>query len=345
MFSRLLHWLQPLLLIVAILAIAWYIRSEWATLTAYPWRLDGAWLAAATALLLVTWALELEIWRRLLAGIGGRLTFLQAARLWFLSAGVRYVPGSVWQPLSLTLYCQRRGVAVEATLASIVLYQVIIVLATAPLALFYLVWSSNDPAGQTLAGRMLLLDFTGQASIWAALLLLAPVGIFLLRPQWLFRLLDWALARIGRPRLQAHLTAGVLFALVAAAVVDWVLWGMTFAAFTFAVAGGEAAERAALAPYLISAYPIAITVGLLSLIAPSGIGAREGALFLLLAPRLDGAVVAVVALAMRLWTACGELVIALLSAPSERAQAVLPAPEYAAAEQRPAETKLRREPT
>ncbi|HXF63272.1 MAG TPA: lysylphosphatidylglycerol synthase domain-containing protein [Caldilineaceae bacterium] len=344
MFSRLAHWLQPLLLILAILAIAWYIRSEWAALAAYPWRLDGAWLAAATALLFVSWALELEIWRRLLAGVGGELTFLQATRLWFLSAVVRYVPGSVWQPLSLTLYCRRYGIAVEATVASIVLYQVIIVLATAPLALFYLLWSSNDPAGQTMVGRMLLLDFTGQAPIWAALLLLAPVGLFLLRPQWLFRLLDWTLARVGRPPLQAHLTSGALVALVAAAVVDWLLWGTTFAAFTFAVAGG-AAERAALAPYLITAYPIAITVGLLSLIAPSGIGAREGALLLLLAPRLEGAVVTVVALAMRLWTACGELIIALLSAPAERAQADLPAPDYAAVEPRPAETTLRREPT
>jgi uncharacterized membrane protein YbhN (UPF0104 family) len=99
------------------------------------------------------------------------------------------------------------------------------------------------------------------------------------------------------------------------------LWGATFAAFTFGVTGVGAADRASLAPSLIAAYPIAISVGIVTLITPSGLGVREGALILLLAPRLDGAVVTLVALAMRLWTTCGELLVALVSAPFERAHA------------------------
>ena len=61
---------------------------------------------------------------------------------------MRYVPGNIWQPLSLTLYSRRYGVPAEATVTSIALYQVMILLAAAPLAAIYFVWIDT----QTLAG-------------------------------------------------------------------------------------------------------------------------------------------------------------------------------------------------
>ncbi len=309
MFSRLIRWLQPLFLCLAVLAIAWFLRSHWATLRAYPWRLDAGWLAAACVLLLMTWALEVAIWQQLLRLVGGKLRYLPAVRIWFLSAVVRYVPGHIWQPLSMTLYCRRHGVAPEATLTSIAIYQVVILLAAAPIAVGYLVWGeANSLAIQALAG-------VPPALAW---LIVLPIGVFLLRPHWLTVAMNWVLVRLRRAPLQAHLTSGALAALIAAAVIDWLLWGATFAAFTFGVSGTAAADPVALAPLLITSYPIAYAAGFLSVISPSGFGVREGAFYFLLVPALDGAVVTVVALAMRAWTTLGELLIALISAPFER---------------------------
>jgi hypothetical protein len=343
MVSRLVRWLQPLALVLSILAIAWYLRTEWATLAAYPWRLDGAWLAVACALLLVTWALEIEIWRQLLGRLSAGLGWFPALRIWFLSAIVRYVPGNIWQPLSLTLYCRRYGIAPEATVASILIFQVIVVLATAPFAAAYLAW----PGGESLMGRRLLAEMAAGLPVGIALMVMAPLLLCCLRPQWLFALLNWGLEKFGRPPLPTHLTAAAMLGLVAVAALDWLLWGATFAAFTFGVTG--AAQQTNLTPILILSYPIAYTVGFLSVITPSGFGVREGALSFLIAPLLDGAVVTVVALAMRVWTMLGELLLALVSAPYEHGpQEISTAPATGTATsklERSADAELRREPT
>lgn len=309
MFSRLVRWLQPLFLCLAVLAIAWFLRSHWAALRAYPWQIDAGWLAVSALLLLLSWALEIAIWRHLLRLVGGGLRYWQAARIWFLSAVVRYIPGNIWQPLSMTLYCRRYGVTPEATLTSIAFYQAIILLAAAPMAAAYLLGAGeNSLAAQWLAAIPPVL----------AWLLLLPVAIFLFRPQMLTAAMNWTLVRLGRTPLQTRLTSPALLALILAAMLDWLLWGATFAAFIFGVTVGGTADRTALAPLLVISYPIAYAVGFLSLITPSGFGVREGAFYLLLVPRIDGAVVTVVALAMRVWTTLGELLLALASAPFER---------------------------
>ena len=316
MLRSFVRWLQPALLLVALLAVAWFLRQQWPALRSYPWRFDAVWFTAACASLVVTWAVEVGIWRAVLRMVGGELGYWPAVRIWFLSAVVRYVPGNIWQPLSLTLYGRRYGIAAEATVTSIALYQVVILLAAAPLAAVYFVWIDT----QTLLAQLL-----GQVHWLVALAAAVPLGVFVARPGLFMALLNWGLARMGRPQLTIRLSGPGLLALIVAAIIDWLLWGSTFAAFVFALVGAGIPDLRGLWPQLMLSYPIAYAIGFLSLLTPSGFGVREGAFFLLLVPRLDGAVVTVVALAMRLWTTVGELLFALLSAPFERGLPVTPA--------------------
>lgn len=310
MLRRLVRWLQPVTLLLSVLAIGWFLSSQWPTLRTYPWQIDGGWLVAAALLTIASWGVEIAIWRHLLLGLGGKLPYWAAVRIWFLSAVVRYIPGSVWQPLSLTLYSRRYGVAPEVTVTSIVLFQVINLFAIAPILVIYFLWIDT----QSLAAQFLAQLPPGL--VWIVLL---PIVAFLLRPQWLVALLNWMLARLKRPPLAAVLTSRLLFTMIIVAALDWLLWGATFAALTFAVAGEGIVERATLAPLLIASYPIANAIGFLSIITPSGLGVREGAMFLLLTPQIDGAVVTVIALAIRVWTTVGELLLALISAPIQQA--------------------------
>jgi hypothetical protein len=310
MFSRLSHWLQPLFLSLAVVVIAWLLYTQWETLVAYPWHFAPIWLAATVALLGLTWAVEVEIWRRLLAQVGGRLGYLAAVRVWFLSAVLRYIPGNIWQPLSLVVYCRRYGIAPEATFTSIAIYQVVLLLAATPMAVAYLALRGPAPAVARL---------TAGIPPWLYLLLLAPVVALVLRPGWMLAMLNRLLVRMGRPPLEVRLSSLGLAGLVLAQVVNWLMWGATYAAFTFGVTGLDFAEQAELAGLMVVAYPVAYTIGFLSFISPSGFGVREGALYLLLVPRLEGAIIAVIALAFRLFTTCGELLVALLSAPFESA--------------------------
>lgn len=255
--------------------------------------------------MLASWALEIQIWRGFLRVLGAHLAWLPAVRIWFLSAIVRYVPGSVWQPLSMTLYAQKHGIRPEVTLTSFLLYQAVILLAATPLAAAYFL---------ILGNWGLLTGWVGAASGWLIVGMLLPIAIFLFTPAWLVGILNWALLKAKRAPIHAILRRGSLFLLLVAGAVNWLLWGATFAALTFGVSAFAPGEVQRLAPHLVIAYPIAYAIGFLSLITPSGFGVREGALYVLLAPIMPGSVITVAALAMRVWNLAGELIMALASA-------------------------------
>lgn len=313
---RVVRWLQPLMMVAAALFIAIWLADQWPSLRAHTWRLRGGWLALSALLMLASWGVEIALWRGIMATLGGRMDYVPAARIWFKSAVVRYVPGNIWQPLSMTLYAQQHGVRPEITVTSVALYQGIILMAAAPIAALYF-WATGNWG--------LLTGAVGDLGWLLILLVLAPVALFVASPLLLIALLNWLLRKAGRPALEAGLRRGRLLVLLAVAAFDWLLWGATFAALTFGVAAFSSAQMWALTPHLIAAYAIAYCIGFLSLITPSGFGVREGALYLLLATVMDPALVTVAALAMRVWTMAGEVlmaVLATLTEPRARAAAV-----------------------
>lgn len=307
MLLKLVHRLQPIILTLALIAVAWVLYQQWPTLRDYPWRLEIGWLLAAVLLTLMAWLMEIVLWVQLIHHLGKqRLDLVGACRIWFLSAVVRYIPGNVWQPLSLTLYTHRRGIPVETTLTSLLLFQVLVLITALPISFAFAVWDGN---------QSLLSGFLGPVSLWLLGALLALSVVLLTQPAWLMRLLGYLLQRMGRRPLEARLSRRVLWGLTAFTLIHWLVWGAAFATFTFAFVGDGIANRSAVVPYLIFSFSIAYAIGFLSFITPSGFGVREGAFYLLLVPRLDGAVVTVIALGMRAWTTAGELLMALGSAP------------------------------
>ncbi len=304
MWKRLLIRAQPLFLGISVVFIGLLLHSQWATLRHHSWRLHGGWLALSGALMLASWSMEVGIWQHLLRLVGGRLPYLAALRIWFLSAIVRYIPGNVWQPLSMTLYCQNYNIRPEASFTSVALYQAVNLLAVAPIAVCYFPLTGNWG---------LLTHWLSRLAPWLLGLGLLPVVIFLARPNWLIVCINWALRKAGRQPLATRLTSGNLLLLLLITAVNWLLWGASFAALTFALDDYTTARMLALTPHLIAVYAIAYAIGFISFITPSGLGVREGAFYLLLVPLMDGGVVTVAALAMRLWTMFGEGIMALLS--------------------------------
>ena len=143
MIKRIWQIAQPTFFILAMLFVGLLLRSQWAELRAYTWDFDLRWLLISALFMLASWAMEVGIWCYLLRLVDGVLPFWPATRIWFLSAIVRYVPGNIWQPLSMTLYCQRWGIRPEATITSIALYQFCILLAALPIAVIYFFVTGN----------------------------------------------------------------------------------------------------------------------------------------------------------------------------------------------------------
>ena len=304
MLMRTLRRMQPIFVLLALLFMALLLRSQWEELQTHQWQLNPPWLVASAGFLVAAWAVEIAIWLRLLRTVGGRLGYWPGARIWFLSAIVRYIPGNVWQPLSMTLLCQRRGVKPEATVTSILLYQVATLLAVTPIAALYFGLTGNWG---------LLTGLLAGYGPWLIAAGLAPLVAFLIRPSLLVDLVNWVLVRLGRSALDTGLSRAELTIVLVMTAADWLIWGASFCALAFGLNAYTPQEMMALAPHLIAVYPVAYAVGFISLITPSGLGVREGAFYLLLAPIMGGGTVTVIALAMRIWTMLGEAIAAGVS--------------------------------
>lgn len=299
--ARLLRLLNPLFLLLALVFIGLLLRAHWQEFTVQAWRLHAGWLVFALGAMLASWAVEIGLWRYLLDKLGGRLSYAEAMRIWFLSALVRYVPGNIWQPLGMTVLCARHGIQAEAVLLSIGLLQVVALLSVAPLGAFYSFLGGNW-GGMTAA--------MGVGLQGIAFLALALLLFFVASPAWLFRLLNWGLAKIGRPPLAVTLSSRQLLSLLLISSLFWLLWGLSFAGFVLAFIPLPQQQIGQIFLFSIAAFPVAYAIGYLSFITPSGLAVREGALYLLLAPVLGGGPTTVAALAIRLWQVILEVAVA-----------------------------------
>jgi len=296
---RWLYRLQPVFFVVALAFIAALIYGQWDNLRSLPWEFSPAWLALSAGFLALAWLVEILLWLRILHIMDAGMPLWSATRTWFMSAIVRYIPGNIWQPMSITVYSQERGIPYPVTLMSLLLFQITIMLAVAPLAAVYFTVTGNWG---------LLTGYLSGAAGWLIALGLTPLAVFLLRPALLVDMINWVLERTARKQIATELTRLNLFGMLGIALADWLLWGCAFAALSFGVQQYSTAQVVELAPHLIAAYPIAYAIGFLSFITPSGIGVREGAFYLLLAPIAGAGAATIVGLAMRVWTTLGELV-------------------------------------
>ncbi len=304
MLSRVKRPVQVLFLLLALVFIGAMLWSQWDELQSYRWQLRPLWLLISAGLVVVSWSLEVAIWQSLLRLVGGDLSYGYAIRIWFVSALVRYIPGNIWQPLGMTLLTYHRGVRPEATLTSIALYQAINLLAVALIAAVYFPLTAN---------MGMLAEITTVPLAQLAVFLALPVLLFLARPQWLVRAMNWVLGKIGRTALPVELSTMDLLRVLGLGVIVWLTLGAGFATLVLAISDLSLSYLAQLASHLLVGYPVAYAVGYLSFITPSGLAVREGMLYLLLAPILGGSLATVAALAMRVWLILGELIAAAIS--------------------------------
>src|SRR5207247_396926 len=76
------------------------------------------WIALSALVVFLTYAIQVESWRRVLAGWAQHLSYGRAARIWLVVNLGRYIPGKVWSVAGLVVLAQRAGVETWAAGAS-----------------------------------------------------------------------------------------------------------------------------------------------------------------------------------------------------------------------------------
>lgn len=293
--TRLARW-RPLLGAAFVVAAATFlgltIARHWAQLEAFDWEIRWVALLASIAALASVLAWGVFVWKLVLDRFDHPpIALRHLFRIWFLSNLARYVPGKIWQFVGAAELARGAGLSRAVVLTSMVAHVGFSLLAAAIVSTLALL-----PAG--------LPD--GVSSM--GLVALAALSLLLVHPRVLNGMLGLAARLLRREvlRWSGRWSDGLL--LLALAVASWVLYGAAFALFVHSIVGVDATS---LLP-LTGVNALSFLIGYLVFLAPAGLGAREGAMALLLRPFAPPGVAALVAVLSRLWTVAGELLGAAL---------------------------------
>ncbi|MCL3837897.1 lysylphosphatidylglycerol synthase domain-containing protein [Aeromicrobium duanguangcaii] len=199
-------------------------------------------------------------WRLSLSSVaGGRpLPLSVSARVYFVSQLGKYIPGSLWPVVIQAEMTRRYGLGRAQNAAGMLIAILIGLVTNACVAAVAVV----------LVDRQLL------ESYWYVLLVI-PAAIVLLMPRVLVGVVTFG-ARMLRRRVEVPSPQpAALFAAAAWCLLSWVLFGLHAWVLASAIGGAGVALGIA-----IGGYALAWMVGFLAILAPAGVGAREGVLVL-----------------------------------------------------------------
>lgn len=290
------RWLERAAATVVLVFLAGYVARHWAEVAGHAWRIDGGRLVVATVCVLVAYSGFVLVWRRILRGLGGRLSLLDAHRIWYIGNLGRYVPGKVFQLAGTAYLARAKGVSPVLSVGASLIAQVFLLAAGLAIAAATLpaigggaaALGVSWPVGLAVSGALLLVVLT------PALDAVYRLGLRLIR----------------RSEYHETLPAGEKPILLLADLAAWAALGTGFWLFVKAVAPIQGSPLA-----LIGICAAGYAGGYLAVFVPGGLGVREGLYALLLGAYVPPSVAVAIAILARLWlTACELIPVALLVA-------------------------------
>lgn len=288
---------QVALTLVVVAFAGWYLWKQWtrATDDGLTFDFHFGWLVAASAVILGTFALLVETWRRVLMELASPIAFGTAARIWFVSNLGKYVPGRIWTVTTMAMMASQHGVPVGTVGAS----TIVITIANVATG-FAVVLLTSAGVVRRLAG--------GTAGVIAA-----TIGLFVLLIATPYIAGHWnrIAARFHRAQLTVSLPPRAVVIAIGGCTIGWLLYGLAFMLFVRSMIGPVGA------PYwaFVTANAAAYLVGYLAIIAPAGIGFREVVLVSVL-PALriaTGPQAALITIASRIWLTVLEIAPSLMA--------------------------------
>lgn len=263
--SRRARVLTIVKIVVGVAAVALLVAgvaSQWDEVTAALARLDAPTTAVAVVATLVALVANMFSWRAVMQALGLHTTRRAAASIFFVGQLGKYLPGGVWSIAAQAELGRAHGLARGPSAVAALTSMVIGIVGAAVVGVLGLVLSSPD----------------GLRQYWW-LAVLALVGLVSLAPPVLGRLVGLAWRLLRRPTVEVRPTWAGIGRSLAWSVGMWVAYGVQ----ATVVLQAFGATSRLLWVTATAAYATAWLVGFLVLVAPAGLGAREGVLLVLLA--------------------------------------------------------------
>ncbi len=282
--ARLAKIIVPL---VVIFFVGRVILKNWAQVREAEWSIRPGYLALSFLLSSAWFIFRPWGWNIILNGFGHPVPFPAVFRVCRQAELSRYVPGGVWQFVSRVVLLKQWNVSAAACLAATLV------------DLFLATLACLIPAAWTLQEA-----FGGFKTYHRVVLFAFPVvSILFVHPTLLNGWAGFLARRLHQPWTPLDIRWRSLLGIWALYVLGWLLLGAGVALFVNGVLRIPDGNSL----YIGSSYTVAWLVGTLTMIAPGGMGIREGALGLLLSQILPTGPAFTLAVGIRLWTLLIEI--------------------------------------
>lgn len=285
MLSRLLGRLRSsptlrvALALVALAFLTYGLSRNWTASVAALSRLSWWTITGSVAAVLAGLGFMLLAWRAVLAGFGSPLPVRVAAKVLFMGQLGKYVPGSVWAFAAMMELARDHGSPPRRTFGATVVALVTSLGCALALAAVTLPFTSQEAARRT----------------WYLMALIPVIAVFL-HPRVLTFGLNLVLRIARKEPLDRALPGSAMLVATAWTMAGWLCYGVHI----WLLLGDMRPGGPSLFAVAAGAYALAWVTGLLTVIIPAGIGVREGAMVLVLAPVLDAPRALVIAVVSRL---------------------------------------------
>jgi uncharacterized membrane protein YbhN (UPF0104 family) len=257
--------LRLILLIVVLSCCGYGLYTEWPQVVPALGRLRWYAVALSLAAAMTGTSCQMLAWRTILADLGSPIPVRAAGRISFVAQLGKYVPGGVWAVAAQVELGHDYRIPRRRSLAAVLVSLVVTL-------------------GSGLAVALATLPFVSPGlarHYWWVLAIVPLVGIGLCPPV-LGRVLDRALTLTRSQPLEAWPTWRGLRLAVGWNLAGWLLLGSQVWLLVTDMGG----TRPASVLVAVGGYALAFCAGMLLVVVPSGIGARELILALALAPVL-----------------------------------------------------------
>jgi glycosyltransferase 2 family protein len=218
-------------------------------------HIEWSWIALATLLVFLTYALLIETWRRVLMASGEKLPFGVASRIWFVSNLGKYVPGKVWSIAAMTIMAREQSVSPLMAAGSSILIQLLSVATGIGVVLV--------AGSQAVEHRVV--------AVGVLILLLAFVAS---APTMLPAAARFVASVTGKKIELPAIAATTVWAAALRSAISWISYGIAFQFFVKGILGNAAGGTLS----YIAVYAASYIIGFLALFAPGGAVVRESAL-------------------------------------------------------------------
>jgi len=234
----------------------------------------------------------IQIWAWYLITLKLRITLSPSETLksWFYSQLGKYLPGKIWVLLGRIYYYESRGKSKKSISVALYFEMVTILMAGGFIFLASLIFFGE---------RWPI--YSWRQSGWLILLFL--LGLVILHPSLLQKILNWVLVRLNREPISLSISYLDVLWILFICIVAWMVGGIGFYLFIDSVY--PVAPQFIL--FLTGALAISSTLGLVAIFAPSGLGVREGALVYLLSFMMTAPVAVIISILTRLWMTLIEI--------------------------------------